>query len=127
MKCHISFHVSRLLKNKTDGRAQAPPPHIDFDDGEGGTWLEIDIVLSHRKLKQGNRVKTQYLVRWKGYGPEHDEWRDEAGVPEVATEEYWDRVGRNAAPPHLKPRRLRQKEPVPAEAEAVGVAGVGVD
>jgi hypothetical protein len=57
------------------------------------------------KLKQGNREKTQYLVRWKGYGPEHDEWRDEASVTEVATDEYWARVGPNAEPPHQKKRK----------------------
>lgn len=98
MKCHNVFHVSQLLEYKTDGREQAPPPALDFDDGEGGTWLEIETVLGHRTVKRGSREVRQYLVRWKGYGPEHDEWRDEAGVTEVATDEYWARVGHDAAP-----------------------------
>jgi hypothetical protein len=102
MKCHNVFHVSQLLEYKTDGRTQAPPPPLDFDDGEGGTWLEIDTILSHRAVKLGTREVTQYLVKWKGYGPEHNEWRDEASVTEVATAEYWSKLGgRNVEPPRL--------------------------
>ena len=108
MRCHNVFHISQLMEYKTDGRAQAPPPPLDFDDGEGGTWLEIDRVLSHRRVKYGSREVMQYLVQWKGYGPEHNEWRDEAGVTEVATDEYWARVGgRDAVAPH-QARRARK-------------------
>lgn len=105
MKCHNVFHVSQLLEYKYDGRAQPPPPPIDFDDGEGGTWLEIDTILAHRIVKRGSTEVKQYLVRWKGYGPEHDEWRDEAGVTEVATTEYWSRK-----PTELPSRRQRRRQ-----------------
>ncbi len=109
MKCHNVFHAGLLLEYKTDGRNQPPPPPLEFDDGEGGQWCEIDRVLSHRAatLPGGSQV-TQYLVKWKGYGDEWNEWRDEAGVTEVATQEYWARVGgRSAPPPHLHKRTGR--------------------
>ena len=65
-----------------------------------------DRVLSHRFIKLGRRNVTQYLVRWKGYGDEWNEWRDEVGVTDVATQEYWARVGgRSAPPPHLHKRK----------------------
>jgi len=87
MRCHNVFHISQLLEYKDGGREQAPPPPLDFDDGEGGEWLEIDRVLTHREAKKGRSIVTQYLVRWKGMGPEHDEWRDEIGVSAPATDD----------------------------------------
>ena len=108
MKCYNVFHASLLLEYKTDGRDQPPPPPLAFDDGEGGQWCEIDRVLSHRKttLPGSGTTVTQYLVKWSGYGDEWNEWRDEVGVSEVATEEYWARLGgRSASPPHLRRKR----------------------
>jgi len=106
MKCHNVFHAGLLLEYKSDGRAQPPPPVLEFDDGEGGQWFAIDRVLSHRFIKLGRRNVTQYLVKWKGYGDEWNEWRDEVGVTDVATQEYWARVGgRSAPPPHLHKRK----------------------
>ena len=28
-------------------------------------------------LKRGRSAKVQYIVRWKGFGPEYDEWKEE--------------------------------------------------
>eukprot|EP00775_Hariotina_reticulata_P003006 gene3006-biopygen4642 len=108
MKCHNVFHVGLLLEYKTDDRDQPPPPALEFDDGEGGEWFEIDRVLSHRESRVGRRVVMQYLVKWKGYGDEYNEWRDEPGVTASATAEYWSRVGGRSAPsPHLHKKTRR--------------------
>jgi hypothetical protein len=81
---------------------------LEFDDGEGGQWFEIDRILSHREVRVGRRVVMQYLVKWAGYGDEYNEWRDEPGVTASATSEYWSRVGgRNAPPPHLRRKARR--------------------
>ncbi len=93
MKCHNVFHAGLLLEYRSDGREQPDPPPLEFDDGEGGEWYEVDRVLSHRQVRIGSRMVTQYLVKWAGYGDEWNEWRDEAGVTEIATKEYWARVG----------------------------------
>ena len=36
----------------------------------------------------------QYLVYWKGYGDEHNQWITETGLPHTkeAIEDYWSRI-----------------------------------
>jgi len=49
----------------------------------------VEEVRKHRKH---GRV-TQYLVHWKSYRDEHDQWIVETGLPHAreAIEEYWAR------------------------------------
>jgi hypothetical protein len=103
MHCHKVLHASYLLEYRFDGRAQPEPQPIDFDDGEGGIWLETDTVLGHRTGRGG---VTQYLVKWKGLGDEHNEWRDEPCVTKAATVEYWQRQGGRSTP---TPRQARPR------------------
>ncbi len=37
---------------------------------------EVEEIRKYQKKKQG----TQYLIHWKGYGNEHDQWIAESGV-----------------------------------------------
>jgi hypothetical protein len=72
LKIHPVFHTSLLKpyqENEIEGRVQEPPPPIEVD---GEEEYEVEKILSH-KYKNG-RIK--YYIRWKGYGPEHDEWVD---------------------------------------------------
>ena len=50
---------------------------------------EVEEVRKHRK--QGR--ETQYLVHWKGYRDEHDQWIVEMGLlhAKEAIEDYWTR------------------------------------
>jgi len=50
----------------------------------------VEEVRKHRKRGR----ETQYLVHWKGYGDEHDQWIAEMGFPHAkeAIEDYWTRV-----------------------------------
>ena len=50
---------------------------------------EVEEVRKHRKHGRG----TQYLVHWKGYRDEHDQWIVEMGLPHAkeAIENYWTR------------------------------------
>lgn len=41
--------------------------------GEQGHW-EVERLINRRVRRYGRGQVTQYLVRWKGYGPEHDKW-----------------------------------------------------
>jgi len=94
MKCHNVFHTSLLLKYRSNGSIQPPPLPLEFDDGEGGEWFSIELILDRREVKKGRgRTATQYLVKWAGYGDEHNMWCDEDGVTEPAVQEYLQRTG----------------------------------
>ena len=63
----------------------APPPVIINEEEE----YEVEEVQKHRTWGWG----TQYLVHWKGYGDEHDQWIAESGLRHAkqAIEDYWTR------------------------------------
>jgi len=50
---------------------------------------KVKEVRKHRKQDKG----TQYLVHWKGYRDEHDQWITEKGLPYVreVIKDYWAR------------------------------------
>jgi hypothetical protein len=88
---HDVFHISLLKPYRTDGRVQPPPP-IELDEGMG---YAIDDIVAHRVSKRGN--KRSYLVKWSGYGHEHNSWVKEPDVTRFALREYWTRFP-NSAP-----------------------------
>ena len=63
----------------------APLPTIINEEEE----YEIEEIRKH--WKQGKEV--QYLVHWKGYGNEYDQWIAEIGLSHAreAIEDYWAR------------------------------------
>jgi hypothetical protein len=74
---HPTVNISRV-KLYRDGRAQFPdrpqrfaqPPAVDADTN-GVASYEVECVTAQR----GNGAQRELLVRWKGYGAEHDEWQ----------------------------------------------------
>ena len=63
----------------------APPPDIINEEEE----YEVEEVRKHRK--RGGEA--QYLIHWKGYEDEHDQWITEIGLPyaKEVIEDYWTR------------------------------------
>lgn len=57
---------------------------------QDGTLWEIDGIVDYRVGK--NRI-AEFLVRYKGWGPEYDEWMSEADLDTArgAIKEYWER------------------------------------
>ena len=47
-----------------------PPVFVEGDTDEFKSY-EIERIMAKRVTRNGT---TQYLVRWKGYGPEDDQW-----------------------------------------------------
>ena len=81
-KIHDVFHVSLLRKFDHDGRFQPlPPPELTDDDT---VEYEVEKILDHRqkKIRTAKKAvnKTEYLIRWAGYGPEHDSWEPEENL-----------------------------------------------
>jgi hypothetical protein len=87
MKIHPVFHVSLLRKfhaRNPDGSEGVtvdlhPPPLVI--DGE--EEYEVECILQSREKsvrKRGNRTdkRTEYLVKWLGYGHEHNQWLPES-------------------------------------------------
>ena len=79
--------LTRCMEPKFKGQHMEPasPPTIINKEEE----YEVEEVRKHQK--RGKEV--QYLVHWKGYGDEHDQWIAETGLLHAreAIEDYWAR------------------------------------
>ena len=79
--------LTQCVEPKFKGQYKEPalPPTIINEEEE----YEVEEVRKHRKRGR----ETQYLVHWKGYGDEHDQWIAESGLPHArqAIEDYWTR------------------------------------
>ena len=64
----------------------APPPDI-INEEEG---YEVEEIRKHQKKGWG----TQFLVHWKEYGDEHNQWMMESVLPHAkdTIEDYWARI-----------------------------------
>ena len=76
-------------------RATYDHPDSVFVEGDTPTYKSyiIDRLINRRVIKKGRGYSTQYLVRWRGYGPEYDEWRSvkDLGNSQDLVDEY-DRI-----------------------------------
>jgi transposase InsO family protein len=108
LKWHDVFHVS-LLRPYVDSGRVAPPPLPEIIQGE--VEYEVEEILGHRDVGTGKRTKRQYLVKWQGYGHEHNSWEplQNLGNCEEAIQRYWaekntDGIGSQG--PQKKRRRI---------------------
>ena len=51
-------------------KRRPPPPPAVVVDGEQEHI--IDKIVRKRRIRRGRGWSTQYLIRWQGYGPEHN-------------------------------------------------------
>ncbi len=57
-------------------RPDEPPSVFVEGDTDDYKSYYLDRILNKRVIKKGRGYATEYLVKWKGYGPEHDTWRN---------------------------------------------------
>ena len=91
-RLHLVFNVVKLSPATDDpipGRCATPPPAPEIVDGEE-EWVVEEILDS----KVINR-KLRYLVKWKGFGIEHNTWEpwDYVHAPDLIAEFYWNHPG----------------------------------
>ena len=66
--------------------------------------FEVERLLDKHVITKGRGQSIQYLVRWTGYGPEHDQWyriQDLQGCTELL-KEYEERIAQRDAPESAK-------------------------
>ncbi|KAJ9532015.1 hypothetical protein QJQ45_003724 [Haematococcus lacustris] len=80
-KIHDVFHVSKLKLHRDGPGMILPPPPLDLGDGQ---WFLVERILKHRTVKG----RVEYLVRWAGYGPEHDLWEPAKNISKDLIKEY---------------------------------------
>ena len=86
-RIHNVFTVAQLepLPDAQDPFNRPRPQHPPsvFVEGDTDNWKSyyVERLLNKRVIKRGGRTVTQYLVRWEGYGPQHDDWRSVAELP----------------------------------------------
>jgi hypothetical protein len=95
MRCHDVFHVSLLhpwrtaLDSRGDdrfGRVIHPPAAVEVD---GELEYHVEAILDHTK-RWG---RTYYLVKWLGFGAEHNSWEPDYFMEEVqALDVYLDKL-----------------------------------
>jgi hypothetical protein len=73
-KVHPVFHVSKLLAYRHDDHHHPQPPPPDLIEGE--LEQEVEDILNERV----RRGKKQYLVKWKGFPMEENEWMSESDL-----------------------------------------------
>ena len=85
LRIHDVFHVS-LLARCLAGKYYTPPPLPIVVDG--ALEYEVERVLMHRQ-SSGKKPVFTYLIKWQGYGPEHNSWEPESNLPRELIDEYW--------------------------------------
>jgi hypothetical protein len=74
MKVHPVFHISELRTVPEGTRFHSQPAAVEV---EGISEYIIDKILDHRVAQIKNKPGYKFLVKWLGYGPDHNSWLTE--------------------------------------------------
>ena len=100
-KTHNVLNVDLLKAWHSNGTYQPPPTSLLVEDEEE---YVIEEILDHRpKGTKRSDSKSQFLIKWEGYGSENNIWEPRSHLrhaPE-SLKEYWTKVAVRAT----KPRR----------------------
>jgi hypothetical protein len=77
LKWHNVIHISSLRKY-VPGRNPPPPLPLVID---GELNYEVEQILAHAVCgKRKEKPLYKYLVKWEGYGQEHNSWEPESNL-----------------------------------------------
>ncbi len=126
-RVHPVFTVAQLEPcpppgNDPYNRPRPDEPPTVFVEGDTAEWksFELERLLNRRITRRGwGQPTTQYLARWKGYGPEYDTWMSlkELGNAEDLIKEY------DKAYPHIDMEKATTKRKDRAKASGVQAKG----
>lgn len=116
MKIHPVISVAHLdpAPRSADPFGREPPrsgPISEADAGGFSDVYEIQSLLSRRHRTVRGKRRTEYLVKWKGWGNEHNAWYDSSDLTH-AKEAIADLEARIEATKVPKPSR-RVRRPLP--------------
>ncbi|KXN82238.1 Chromo domain-containing protein T09A5.8 [Leucoagaricus sp. SymC.cos] len=76
---------------------------------QGEEQYEVEGIINHRYCREG----LQYLVKWKGYGHQENEWIHEEELTQFANELIQEYLKSHKMSPktHLTPKRPTRKSP----------------
>ncbi|CAI7881651.1 unnamed protein product [Closterium sp. NIES-53] len=94
LQIHNVFHVSLLNKYVAEGK-YLPPPTIVLG---WELFYEVERVLTHHNRQRGRKTVREFLIQWKGYGPEHNSWEPEEHLTEAAVQAYMEDLALRAGP-----------------------------
>eukprot|EP00983_Pelagomonas_calceolata_P084309 1156336-Pelagomonas_calceolata.AAC.2 len=61
-----------------------PPPPVQWLEGE--PLYKVESLLDHCVAKKGRKKIYRFLVKWEGYGDEHNTWEPEENLLEAPDE-----------------------------------------
>lgn len=92
LRVHRVFHASLLKPYVRTGTTREQPKPLPVEWIEGDPVYEVEKILLHRDRRiKGGRTRREYLIKWSGYGPEHNSWVSEKDCVncDQALEAYW--------------------------------------
>ena len=93
-KIHDVILIAHLEPATSNNPYQRPhpdhPPAVTVDGATTDDHYEIEQLLHKQVQRCGHSISTEYLIRWKGYGPEHDIWYNvkDLGDAKKAIQDY---------------------------------------
>lgn len=103
-----------MKKYLSNGSIQPPPIPKNIK----GEWeYEVEKILDHAEFKEGTKIVKEYLIKWKGYHPEHNTWEPEGNLGNAQgrrIKDYFTRLngGLKERPKKGKPGRVVSEAPV---------------
>jgi Reverse transcriptase (RNA-dependent DNA polymerase)/RNase H-like domain found in reverse transcriptase/Integrase zinc binding domain/Chromo (CHRromatin Organisation MOdifier) domain/gag-polyprotein putative aspartyl protease/Integrase core domain len=96
-KIHDVFHVALVKPYHEGARNQPQPAPLRFDGDE--PVYEVERILLHRDVRKGRRTLREFLIKWTGFGAEHNTWEPESNLLECkdALADYWKIAGQDAS------------------------------